>query len=418
MIERYFSRSPFLSFLPFAVMYVVIVYFRGSEVVYGDEERYLKLAENLCHGFYSPPPPNINLWSGPGYPLVVAPFVYFGLPQLWITLLNALFQYLSVVFLFKSLKLLSETRIAAILSISWGLMYNAWFWEMPLVATEPLTVFLCSLFAFVLIKSQRHSDKKMAARYTVFAGVVLGYLVLTKIVLGYVLLIAFVICLMALIARRTAIRFQLFAICLVALNVNLPYVFYTYHLTDKWFYWGNSGGLSLYWMSTPYENETGDWHGLELYQPSQAGSEVAVHHQDDFKYLSQFTGVQLDDELKRMAFENIQNHPFKYLRNCAANASRLLFDAPYYFASPTKMYVIRIFPMLLFLPVLIFSLRIVWKRFRQIPGTIRFLLLLMFFYFSITVLLSAYHRQFYVMIPWMMLLIGWAARKRLTEKAA
>ncbi len=39
----------------------------------------------------------------------------------------------------------------------------------------------------------------------------------------------------------------------------VPYLLMTYSLTGKPFYWGSSGGLSLYWMSTPYDTEMGDW---------------------------------------------------------------------------------------------------------------------------------------------------------------
>jgi 4-amino-4-deoxy-L-arabinose transferase-like glycosyltransferase len=405
MFQRYFNLSPFIAFLPLALLYAVVVMVRGSEVVYGDEERYLKLAENLCHGFYSPPQPNINLWSGPGYPLIVAPFIYFGLSQFWITMLNVVFQYLSVVFLFKALRLLVDLRIAAIASIGWALMYNAWLWEMPLVSTEPLTVCLCAMIAFTLLRSHHSPEKKTKNRFAILTGILLGYLVLTKIIFGYVLLATIAISLLAFLMKRTAIRSQLMKISLYAILINLPYLIYTHSLTDKLFYWGNSGGLSLYWMSTPYPTETGDWHGLELYQPAQKNSEVALNHQKDFEYLSQFTGVQLDDELKKMAMQNIRDYPGKYVQNCFFNISRLLFDAPYYFASPTNMYVFRILPMLVFLPLLLFAIWKLLTNFKNVPGALRYLILVMLFYFGMTVLLSAYHRQFYVMIPWMIILI-------------
>src|SRR5690349_1086566 len=40
----------------------------------GDEWRYLYYADNLLHGFYSPHD-RVFLWNGPGYPLLLAPFV-------------------------------------------------------------------------------------------------------------------------------------------------------------------------------------------------------------------------------------------------------------------------------------------------------------------------------------------------------
>lgn len=49
-------------------------------------------------------------------------------------------------------------------------------------------------------------------------------------------------------------------VCGLALLICSPYLVYTYALTGKIFYWGNSGGLSLYWMSSPHPQEFGDWH--------------------------------------------------------------------------------------------------------------------------------------------------------------
>ena len=42
-----------------------------------------------------------------------------------------------------------------------------------------------------------------------------------------------------------------------------PYLFYTYHLTGKHFYWANSGGLGLYWMASPDPNDFGSWFSEE-----------------------------------------------------------------------------------------------------------------------------------------------------------
>jgi hypothetical protein len=70
--------------------------------------------------------------------------------------------------------------------------------------------------------------------------------------------------------------------------------------------------------------------------------------------------------------------------------------------------------MLVFLPLLLYAIWKLLRHFKNVPGTLRFLMLLMLPYFGLTVLLSAYHRQFYVMIPWMIILIvyGLAIRKK------
>ena len=102
LLQKYFSQSSFLLFLPFLVLFLLLVFKMHNDTMHGDEGRYVQFAENLCHGFYSPPPPDINLWNGPAYPLFLMPFVLLKLPLICITLANAFMQYLSIVFLFSS----------------------------------------------------------------------------------------------------------------------------------------------------------------------------------------------------------------------------------------------------------------------------------------------------------------------------
>eukprot|EP01037_Dinobryon_pediforme_P005009 gene5009-5057_t len=90
-------RSPYFIFFPFLLFYAYVIVINKWPTLYGDEIRYVDFAHNLIHGFYSPPMPHINLWNGPGYPLVLYPLIKWKIPVLYITLLNALYQYLAVV---------------------------------------------------------------------------------------------------------------------------------------------------------------------------------------------------------------------------------------------------------------------------------------------------------------------------------
>src|SRR5215470_3914935 len=95
--------SPFLLFLPFFLLYVVLILAFHSNVLADDEARYLRYAKNLTHGYYAAPAPNDEIINGPGYPIVLAPFVALNTPVIWAILANALFYYLSIVFLYKTL---------------------------------------------------------------------------------------------------------------------------------------------------------------------------------------------------------------------------------------------------------------------------------------------------------------------------
>jgi len=81
-------------------MYIIITVVFSKVILIGDESRYLMFAENITRGYYSQPPPNISLWNGPGYPLLLVPFVLINSLKL-AKIFNAIFLYFSVVFSIK-----------------------------------------------------------------------------------------------------------------------------------------------------------------------------------------------------------------------------------------------------------------------------------------------------------------------------
>jgi hypothetical protein len=58
-------------------------------------------------------------------------------------------QYMSIVFLFKSIKAYTNTKVAFIASLAWGLYYLG-YQEIPSILTEPFTSFLMSSLLFTL----------------------------------------------------------------------------------------------------------------------------------------------------------------------------------------------------------------------------------------------------------------------------
>jgi hypothetical protein len=67
------TKNPFLLFLPFLILYTILIIVFAKNEYRGDEVRYLNYAKNLIHGFYSPPYPHIDLGNGPGYSILIAP---------------------------------------------------------------------------------------------------------------------------------------------------------------------------------------------------------------------------------------------------------------------------------------------------------------------------------------------------------
>jgi 4-amino-4-deoxy-L-arabinose transferase-like glycosyltransferase len=249
MMFKRLTRNPYFIYLPFLLFYIYFIVINKWPTLYGDEIRYSTFAWRLLHGYYSPPAPYINLWNGPGYPGVIAIFMALRFHALYITLMNALFMYLNVVFLYQSIKLLANRKIALLFSLLLALYPNA-LPLLPILYTEAFTGFLVSAFVYAVTLYYT----KRANKYAVIAGLLLGYLVLTKVIFGYVITLGLIVCLVMLLMKRTAFRKVSVKILIVAFAVTVPYLVYTCYITGKIFYWGNSGGMSLYCMSTPYDN--------------------------------------------------------------------------------------------------------------------------------------------------------------------
>ena len=75
----------------------------------------------------------------------------------------------------------------------------------------------------------------------------------------------------------------------MAFIVNVPYLGYTYHLTGKMFYWSSFGGNNLYWMSSPYPEEYGNYYRFPFTESHDripgSRKQIEINHQKDFEKL-------------------------------------------------------------------------------------------------------------------------------------
>jgi len=405
MLVRYkrLIRNPYFIFLPFLLFYAYLIVVNKWPTLYGDEIRYADFAWNLLHGYYSPPPPHINLWSGPGYPLIIVPFMALRIPSLYITLVNAVYQYLTVVFLFKAIKLVTNHQTALISGLLLAIYPNA-LSVLPILYTEAFTGLLVSSLVYTLTLFYTTGR----SRYMVGAGLLLGYLALTKVIFGYVLLIGLAACLLMLLFKKNRVyTLQSVKILLLAFAITMPYLAYTYKLTGKAFYWGNSGGMSLYWMSTPYENEYGDWKLPELtnnqyptlFKSKEATAILKKNHQKEISFILKHNEVEQDELFKKAAIKNIKNNPLKFVQNYYYNFSRMLFNFPYSYAYQDGAIVGNIIRGSLILWASLIGVILTFINRRAIIYPIKFLLFLTGIYLLLSGALSAYPRQLDVIVP-------------------
>lgn len=414
--NRKLTGNPYLLFSPLLLFFIIFVLKFHIDAMEGDEGGYVSFANNLLHGFYSPPAPDIDLWFGPGYPIILMPFLALRLPLISITLMNAVFQYLSIVLLFKAMIQFIPYRKAVLFSLFWALCYSSYSY-MALILTETFTILLASLLLLFLVNAFNNRINK----YIYLSGFILGYIALTKIIFGYVLLFLFLGSVLLWIKNRNVQNYRRSAlIMLIAFATTMPYLLYTYNLTGKLFYWGNSGGMSLYWMSTPYVNEYGDWNS-ESFTANHIDGDIAggtallkLSHQKDIDEVLKYKGVEKDNAYKKIAINNIKTHPKKYIKNIIANISRSLFGFPgtYTYQRP----LLKIFYFSILFTLMLFCFMLTFINWRKIAYCIRFLLVFVFIYLGGSSLVSGDNRQFVVIVPILLFWIAYIIQKSMSIK--
>jgi 4-amino-4-deoxy-L-arabinose transferase-like glycosyltransferase len=371
------------------LLYLIIcIAFAPHEYV-GDESRYLYFANNLLKGFYSPPYPEINLWNGPGYPLFLAPFIFLKLPLLALRLLNGLLLYFSLIISYKTFSIYSSKRSSFLYTVVLGLYFPI-FEMLPLILTESLTWFLISLICFLFIKIYMQND--ISWKLVLLTALSMAFLVMTKLIFGYVILIMLFVSIFIFLfpefrlsAKKSTLIFLLsFVFC-------FPWLLYTYSLTNKLFYWTNSGSMTMYTMSTPFANELGDWKSSDELQQNP-------NHKVFMDSIAKLNSLQEDEAYKAAAIKNIKNHPKKYLSNWVANVGRLLFSYPFSGEQTIKTYW-TIIPNMFVIVIIVLTFALSILHYKKFPEGLILLFLFILIYLFGSTLVSAYRRMFYVTMP-------------------
>jgi 4-amino-4-deoxy-L-arabinose transferase-like glycosyltransferase len=309
-----------------------------------------------------------------------------------------------------------------VLSLFWAFYYNG-YQELVQLMTEPFTCLLITLILFCLIKLFQNENPKSVRKYILFSGACIGYLALTKISFGYVLMFLLVGSISILIFnKRNSNLKKLVIVLLTALVFTTPYLIYTFNLTGKIFYWGTPGGDSLYWMSTPFENEYGNWYGdFNLLPRSQKEIEsnipgyldsLKLHHQKDYDKIFAYEGVLKREKMfKKIAIENIKSNPLKYLDNCISNAGRLLFSFPYSYTIQSNRTLFRLPLNGALVLISIFSLIPTLFNWKKLFFPIKFILFFLFLYLGASVLVSSTIRMFTIIVPMLLFWIGYVLQR-------
>jgi 4-amino-4-deoxy-L-arabinose transferase-like glycosyltransferase len=313
------NRRVFIYLLPLFVLYCFVFSLVATNSLESglDEIRYATCAVNLTKGFYAPADTRC-LWNGPGYPLLLTPFAYFHIPWIYAKMLNPAFLFIAVCAFYAVIRRFMQERQAIVFAYLFGL-YPPFFAQMWFLLTEPVVIMLMAIFALLTFK-WLESGKY---RYMLLAGVVCGYLALTKVFFAHVVEGMLLLSIVFMFWSRPARR--IWPVYLLGLLVCTPYLFYTYHLTGKTFYWANSSGEIAYWMTSTDPNDFGSWFSAE----DVATRPELASHRAFFEKLKGLDFVERDQLLKKQAIENIRKNPRKMLFNCVSNIGRLFLNYPF-----------------------------------------------------------------------------------------
>lgn len=405
--KSFFSNerlAPFLYFLPFLFLYLALIGLTHRSELVGDELVYIEYAQEFIKGNWS-----YDLWMGPGYPLLLSVLLFLKVPILMIKCLNAFFLYLSIVLLFKILRRFSSIYIAVVVCVLWGCYYPMYD-TLIKVYTEPFTLFLLTKSVWSCIRYIESSSWKRL----VVASFCLAYLVLTKVIFGYVLsasLLVFLVCWLFNKEYSSLIKLKALAIAFT-----IPYLIFTYSITSKVFYWGASGGASLYSMTTTAPHEYGNWIPVNFkfegsrsqpdYVQEYATEQFQKNHAIIINKLAKAENVfERDDIYKKSAIANLKKSPITFAKNWIANLSRMLFRFPFSYYQHDLVPLLYILPNAFVIVLGFISLAVFFFYRKKAPVWLRGTLTVLCIYLGFSSVLSAYPRQFYVVMPLVLIFI-------------
>lgn len=402
----------FLVLLPFLLLYIILIISGLKEGFRKDEWRYVYYAQQLLRGEYAPSHVAF-LWNGPGYPLLLAPFLGMGIPLVVLKIFNGFFLYFSLIYFYKSLKVFFPTRYSLWITLGFGSYWPA-FEMLPYLMTEPFIIFLISLLLWFTTNLLQPANASKTTPIAV--ALLLALIALTKVIFGYVILAALLVLVLWLFIRRNTSMIAVGKALLLSIIFCLPYLIYTYHISGKIFYWSNAGGMQLYWMSSPFKGEFGDWinftYPVSKYEEvnevfrSRHGEIIGAlyDYPNLFETLSQEdliskSNIYQDDGFKKYALSNIKNHPAKFLTNWLANISRMLLGVPYSYKTLNLKFLKYAIPNIPLIIIILFGLSRFVAGKQSLPRSLVLLMVFSFIYLGGSSLLSAYPRQFYIIIP-------------------
>lgn len=398
ILNRTNNTTVFWISLFYLLIYSAVVLIFQDRNLIGDENRYLVHANCLWNLQFTPDDKDMWLWNGPGYPMMLMPFVlFFKDPVTPIRLLNALLLSSSLIIFYHALRFVVSKSVAFVAFIAFANYFILWK-NLPLIMTEIPIVFLSCLIIYYLFK-------KVKGKYDILIlALLFAFTVMVKIVYGYIITISiFFFFLYYFVIKRDTYFLQMAKMFALALLFCLPWLSYTYYKSGKIFYWAASGGMSLYWMSNPAPDEYGEYMDYSFNSaigvPEAKIGFEKTHGEEIRAIVKNFKYEKRDEEFKRVAMENIKAKPQAFVKNVFCNIGRFFFNYPYSYYKQRPSTLVNILVNGPLLSLILLSTLILLLNLRQTYSPLIVILVVAFGYMAINFLLSVHIRMSYVLIP-------------------
>lgn len=346
--------SPWGLTLPILLLFLVDIWILGKNVPLSDGIRYWQTASDILDGFRNTPV--LESWlllNGPLYPLILALFKGIGFSVKASLFLNAAFLYVGFTYFLKtSLHFLNRKTALWVTYILVFVDPFLFYWGAKLYS-EPLAILWVCLLLYLLTKYYTSPKRKTFLQ----AAFIFCLLALTRVIFAYVLLAFILLGFLGYFLSKKELFKSLGKLGSYGLLFCLPYLFFTYSITNKVFYWSGNGGHLLYNISSPYPMDLGQWHTLSVNydnyssRPTDFSSlnkdhlkkvnenivlSINKNHKVIVDSLKGKSKIEFDSFLKSQAILNIKSNPLNFLTNWILNAGRLSVGIPqiFYYTPP------------------------------------------------------------------------------------
>ena len=419
------TSKPAIYLWPILFIYIGIVAKFAANEPLGDGIRFWAYAGNLLKGTYATPEVGM-LHMGPGYPMLLSIFRGLDIPIIFAITLNAILLFAACIYLYKIILQFLPSKAAIIITYVFAFWDPFLLYWMQKLYSEPLVVFLIVYAIHDLLYYYKAPKTKTLLKISA----ALGYVALTKVIFGYVLLLFLILSAIIYVLSKQKVFQKNILVAGLALLFCLPYLSYTYKETGKLFYWGNSGGVLLYWTSSPYKTDLGEWHngdpgmndffsqryhlsGVDpalVYDVNELITQrIYKDHKVFLEGLHGHGAYSSDALLKQEAFKNIKAHPLNFVKNWVMNIGRITLGYPHaLYAKPpfsSFMSLLNIIKSSFLVVFFISSLLLSLKLLKQIPSEYWSILLFGMIYFGGVSLLAAQSQRF--LIPLTPIIVIW-----------